>query len=258
MLKNIFILFGMLCSFTALGQEGVLLKGRVISDSIAETSINIVNLTRETGTTNNSSGDFEIEVRENDSLLFSSVQYEVVELVVTSEIMEKGYVEIGLVEKTTELEEVSISNISLTGNLSNDAANIKTSTPADFGLYMSEKAPPTSIERKLFTATGLRGNSVTNVSLDGILNSINGRTSMLLKAKKNEDLSFLVEKGMQALPVSFFVDELMIPEDHIKNFVYFCTENPRFSELLPEDKRFALIEYYRKKAPEFLENRMGK
>jgi hypothetical protein len=260
------LLFGICicCSISLSAQEQTLLKGKIQAESLLETSINIINLTQKTGTVNAASGSFEIEVEVNDSLWFSSVQYEQVKMKVTQEIIESGYLEIKLKEKVNELSEVQLTNVGLSGNLKKDLSNIQTFTPADMGFSMSDKPIPTSVERKLHTASGVQKNSLrnppgqVNVSLDGIINTFNGKIEMLEKAKENEDLNNLVIAGMNALPIKFFVEELQLPESEVKNFVYFCTETIYFKNLLRKEKLLELIEFYQRKAPEFIEERMRK
>ena len=260
------LLFGICicCSISLSAQERTLLKGKVEAESLLETSINIINLTQKTGTVNAASGSFEIEVAVNDSLWFSSVQYEQVKMIVTQEIIESGFLEIKLKENVNELSEVRLTNVGLSGNLRKDLSNIQTFTPADMGFSMSDKPIPTSIERKRHTASGVQKNSLqnpagqVNVSLDGIINTFNGKIAMLEKAKENEDLNNLVIAGMNALPEKFFIVELQLPESEVKNFVYFCTETIYFKNLLRKEKLLELIEFYQRKAPEFIEERMGK
>ena len=246
-------------------QETVLLKGKIHADSsLTDVYINIINITRETGTVNAPSGEFELEVAVNDSLLFSSVQYEPVKVKVSEEVLKNGFLNIWLKESVNKLAEVRISDIDLSGNLKKDLSNIPTFTQADMGFKMSDKPLPTSIERKLYTASGVQKNSLenpaglVNVSLDGIINSLNGKMEMLQKAKENQDLNNLVIDGMNALSEKFFVIDLKIPASEIKNFVYFCTETPGFKNLLRREKLLELIEFYQRKAPVFFEERMGK
>lgn len=250
MRERFFFLFFILISFSAFSQETVLLEGKILADSLEGSFINIVNLTRETGSVNNEFGEFEIEVAVDDTLYFSSVQYEGKEIIVIRKMVEEKYLDVILVPKINELAEVKISNISLSGNLERDLSNIKTYNQADYGIPFPTKTKPTSIERKIYTA------SSGNIGL--ILNTLNGRLKMLKKAKANQELDILVNKGMNALPMSAYVDNFKIPEEHVVNFVYFCSEDPRFKVLVNSDVPLDLLEFYEEKVPYFLENRMGK
>lgn len=259
--KTYLLILLLLLNFSAFGQERELLVGKIIAQDGEVSFINILNLSSGMGTTNNSDGEFEIQVAKQDTLLFSSIQYEQREVIITEEVLKMSFLTVLLVDKIDELKEVSLSDIDLSGNLATDLEYIPTLTQADLGFPMSDIPKLTSIERKLKTASNVSTSSkknppgLINVSLDGILNRINGKIEKLQKAAANEDLSQVVDAGMAALPVSFFED-LTIPEDRIRDFVYFCAEDQRFYDLLPETKRLELLEFYLEKAPVFVKERM--
>lgn len=249
-LNGILFLLFILLSMSASAQESLNLRGKIVADSIDGSFINIVNVTKEKGAVNDEAGRFEIEVSENDTLFFSSVQYEIKEIYVNREMMDTGFLEVKLEPKVNQLAEVKISNINLSGNLQRDLANIETFNQLDVGIPYPTKPRLSSIDRKLFTAsTG---------SLSLLLNLLNGDIKMLKKAQKNQQLAGLVAKGIDALPLSIFVEELEIPEEHVINFVYFCAEDPKFGALVYNEHPLELLEYYQGKVQYFLQERMGR
>lgn len=260
--KACFFLLIFVLPFYCSAQQVPILKGQILSDSLNGSSINIVNLSRKIGTTNNSKGQFEIVAAKGDSLFFSSVQYEPLEIVVSEEVLEKAFLEVYLIERLNELEEVNLSNISLSGNLQQDIEQIQTTDQAAFGFKLPAQPRLSSVERKLKTASNVQKDSkrqsagLVNVSLDGILNRLNGKIEMLEKASENEEQAQVVDRGIKAVPASYFIEDLKIPEEQIVNFVHFCAENPNFPKLLPPSKRFELMDYYRKKAADFIAERM--
>ena len=60
-------------------------------------------------TTTNDDGEFDIEVKLNDKLIFSSVQYQIREINITKEILQKNRIVIDVNDKITELEEVVVT-----------------------------------------------------------------------------------------------------------------------------------------------------
>lgn len=100
--------------------QSKLLRGKVVADSLFGYAINIVNYTQKRGTTNDEHGYFEISGDVNDSIVFSSVQYEVFSLVVSLDDVEKEFIQINLKPIIQQLEQVAINNISLSGNLNSD------------------------------------------------------------------------------------------------------------------------------------------
>lgn len=204
MIKKLFLcIVGFLLCLPLFSQETILLKGKVIADSLNKSAINIVNFTRKTGTTNNASGEFKIRVRIHDTLIFSSVQYNIEEVPITRKVMERGFLQINLSEKVNELEEVQISNISLTGNLGQDLENMKVFNQAEIGFPFSTRPAPTLMQRKMSGATGS--------SLEFLLNTLNGRIKMLKKAEELMKFDAKVDKGIEAVPIEFFIDNLQIP-----------------------------------------------
>ncbi|MDT0642425.1 hypothetical protein RM553_06225 [Zunongwangia sp. F363] len=258
MLKNLLLAFLFISSFSAFSQDPVQLKGKIINDSLQGAFINIINKTLKTGTINSSSGEFQIKVRENDTLLFSSIQYEKLEIAVTPLLMESGYLEVKLIPGVNVLDEVKISNITLSGDLGADIGSMDNYTISDFGIPNLNREPITAAERRLHTASswnpGFTGSGGA-VGLDPLLNAISGRTKKLKKIVANEKLQGLVEQGIAAFPVNFFVKDLKIPEEQIVNFVYYCAENHQLKYLLKDEKRLDLLEFYQKYAVEFLKLR---
>lgn len=227
-----------------LSQESILLKGKVVADSLNNSAINIVNFTQKTGTTNNASGEFVLAVRKNDTLIFSSVQYNIEEIFINDEILENQFLEVRLSEKVNELEEVGISNISLTGNLDKDLKDLKVFSQADIGFAFSSKPTPTLMQRKMSAATGS--------ALELLINTLNGRIKNLKKAREFMEFDAMVDLGIDAVPTEFFVENLFIPKEEIMNFVTFCAEGAAFHRIIYRKDHLALIELFYLKAPDFL------
>ncbi len=244
--KNIILcIAGFLLYLPIFSQEAVILKGIVIADSLNESAINIVNFTQKTGTTNNSSGEFQIKVKKSDTLMFSSVQYNLVEVRITEDILEKQFLQVMLIEKLNELGEVKISNISLSGNLEQDLKDMNHFSQADIGFPFSTKPAPTLMQRKMSGAT--------NSPIELLVNTLNGRIKMLKKAQELMAFDALIDKGIEAVPTEFFVDDLHIPKEEIINFVNFCAEGVAYRGILTQGDHLKLMDFYSIKAPEFLD-----
>lgn len=245
MIKYIFLAFLFLFSSLAFCQEVTILKGKISADSLDGSSINIVNLTKETGTTNQASGEFEMKVSEMDTLIFSSLQFETLEIVITPEILKEDFLNVELIGKLNELDEVIISNVKLTGNLAYDLNQIKTYNQADFGFPLKKSMTP--LERQM--------HRTRSTAMSWAFNSLNGTLDKLEKYEKIEKLKSVVQEGMKAVPLLFFIEDLGIPEEHVINFVYYCAENPNFHIFLKPERGLELIEYYQMKAPKYLKHK---
>lgn len=218
------------------------LKGKIIGDSLQGYAINIVNFTKEIGTTNDEGGFFDIPANPGDSIVFSSVQYQIRSIIVTQNQLKKERVEIVLLPVIQQLEQVKISNVELSGNLGEDLRIIELQPFVDnqvLGLPFSDKPQPTLAERRIYTAkSGL---------LDRPLNYLSGKLKKLKQIKALEDLDRIVQKGETTFTTTFFVDELGLPENLISDFMYYCAKDKRFKDLLENSKRFALVEFFQKK-----------
>lgn len=242
-----------LCSSTTYAQKNVAIKGEIKANFLPASSVNIVNISQEIGTTSGLEGTFELKARENDTIVFSSIQYNSRTVIIDSLIFSKRFIQIELVEKVNNLEEVFISNISLTGNLKSDLASIEVFHPSSTGVPTRTKEPPSSIERKVMAANAEpRPEGIININLDRIIYQVNGKLEKLKKARNNEIKENLINKGISILPKIFFTNELNIPENEIKNFMYFCSEEPIYSELIKKQNHLGLTEYFFKKAPQYL------
>lgn len=225
-------------------QENTILRGEIRGDSLKDSFIHILNLSQETGTISSFSGEFEIEVKKNDTLAFSSIQHNIVKVKISKRILDAGFLEVEMSENINQLEEVIINNYNLTGILQQDLSKKKPFNQANVGFPLSYRESLTPIERRLKSAR------------DGLLvtlwNSLSGRIKKLEKARKKEKTSIMLEKEIAIVSSNFFTKDLQIPEDEIFSFVYFCARYSQFRDLIFEGRRLELIEYYQKMAPQFL------
>jgi len=237
--------FLFICSL-GYSQEEIILEGKLVADSLDNTRINIINSTQKIGTTNSDLGEFSIKVKENDTVIFSSVQYETITLIISKNNISQKFLKIKLSEKVVDLDEVQISNIELTGNLRQDINGIKT-----FNVYqnipISNKPKLTSIGRKLFTAK--------DGFLDPFLNKISGRTQMLEKANNNEQLTLDVQKGIDVIDESIFINLLKIPKEEVKNFVYYCANDSTYRKLIAENNYLEILKLFQEQTPVYLKLR---
>ena len=105
---NIFLLIAINFSYSQ-DDYRTWIKGKVLYKNVNVNSANVINNTSQQATTTNEEGEFEIEVKLNDKLIFSSVQYQIRELTITKEILQKNRIVIDVNEKVTELDQVVVT-----------------------------------------------------------------------------------------------------------------------------------------------------
>ena len=117
-IKYILLLFPML-TFSQ-----TFLKGEIANSGDNE-GIHVFNKTYHKYTITDANGQFEIEAKLNDTIVFSAVQYQLKQLMVTEEQLKKTYSYILLEEQINELYAVYIKP-KLSGDLLADTQRIKT------------------------------------------------------------------------------------------------------------------------------------
>lgn len=245
-LSKICICFFLLIFFSGshilYAQERVLIKGQVVADSLNNAAINIINLNLEKGTSSNPDGGFEIMVRENDSLLFSSVQFQNRTIKITKEILDNRFLKVRLSEEMNELEEVRISNIDFTGNLSTDLDKIKLQKP--FFIF-PDKPLPTITERKL--------SSLSHASdpVGAIYGLISGERKRLKKAVENEKLTNFILQTRNLISDRVLTQVVKIPGNAVMDFLYYCAEDPKMKIMVRKNQQLELIEFFKQKRPGF-------
>ncbi|MGB5982009.1 MAG: carboxypeptidase-like regulatory domain-containing protein [Nonlabens sp.] len=103
--------------------QSPIVTGNVLNakDDSTLDNVNIVNLNQVKGTITNPDGKFEISARVNDTLYFSYLGFETINVRVTEDWLKYGDVTISMTEKGIALEEVVVKDLALTGYLEIDA-----------------------------------------------------------------------------------------------------------------------------------------
>lgn len=249
--NNLLILLLILGSVTTYAQERRILHGQVITvDSKGVEKLNIVNLTAETGTISDQSGNYEIGVKVNDSILFSSVQFENRTLVVSEKMISEGKLpEVILSDAMNELAEVRISNIKLSGYLGNDINRISVAEAETKNKLQINLDKAIEIDRKL--------NPPQNANPQGGINvmKVAGMIADELSKDKPQPPHFtpedFVRKSLSMIGSEYFGETLDLNENEITNFILYCSEEVRFKVLFRKEDALGLIEYFGTKIEDF-------
>ena len=222
-------------------QEREELLGKITNDSIGETFINIVNITAETGTVNEPDGRFGILVRENDSILFSSVQIQKEYILITREILNEGFLEVTLTEEINQLENVYLSDVKLIGDLESDIKHMKVK-PLMF-------IPPP--RKKLSMAQRKMGSYGGGLGM--LIGMINGDLKYLKKAQGNYELQAEAQQLLETIPKSIFTEDFGLEEWEIINFMFYCARksDSQLQQLVAKDETLKLIDYFKAEAEAF-------
>ncbi len=247
----ILLIFGIV----AQAQERQILKGKVVSsDKSGIEKLNIVNLNAETGTISDQNGNYEIGVRVNDSIFYSSVQFENRTLVISEKMISEGKLpQLILNNAINELAEVQISNIKLSGYLANDINRVSVAEAETKNKLQMNLNKAIEIDRKL--------NPPQNANSQGGIDvmKVAGMIADKLSANKEKTVHYtpkdFVRKSLSLIGAEYFRETLALNENEVTNFILYCSEDVRFKILFRKEDALGLIEYFDTKIEDFRELR---
>ncbi|BDB55851.1 carboxypeptidase-like regulatory domain-containing protein [Flavobacterium ammonificans] len=195
------------------------IEGKVAADFSNLEGIYVVNTSSEKSTTTNSEGHFSIEAKVGETLLLSAMNFKEVKIVLSESDFSKKWLVVSMQPIVNELNEVIVGSSSISAE--------------SLGIIPYGQKKYTPAERKIFTAT-------SGFGIDPILNLISGRTNMLkkeLEIEKKEGYLIQLENLFQP---EFYIHSMHIPQLHVKGFLYFLVENPKFISILKTKNRTAI------------------
>jgi hypothetical protein len=253
MIKTIFLIaVVVLCTSPVLSQNNITLKGKIVTDSLQGSSIHIINMSQKTGTVNTASGYFEIAVRENDLLLFSSVEYENKEIIITREILDNAFLRVELTIEVNQLDDIPLSNITLTGNINTDIENIKTVKDlpllsasnfmnarfkSDFTDPLRDPDNIAFQQNDIFQETSI--DIIGTVRLISDLIGIKRPKKVIIQPGYYDPFSIQIRNLFSD---DFFITSLKIKEEKIRDFLFYLDDQEINRQLLLDQNRMALIE----------------
>lgn len=206
------------------------LAGQLICKDASLQGITILNLVTEKEAISNIDGKFFITVKPDDLIIIQHNNFEYVRKIIDENDIKNGNITIYLTKKIEQLDEVKIVNY----------ININA---IDLNILQKEPKKYTTAERRLRTAEKFKWYSpllipLGGMSVDGLLNAINGRTKMLKKHVAFEKIQLRTAKLADMFPAEYYIHTLKIPEDKIKAFQNYASEEPSLQEPLKLKNKF--------------------
>lgn len=234
----------LLISFFGYAQQNSWLKGQIIVKTLELEAINIVNLTKEIGTISGKSGYFEIPADLGDIVVFSSVQFKLKKLQITEEQLLSDNYKVFLEPEVNTLDEVHISQYSLTGDIQKDIDEIPT-YEKNLPFWNAEQlkqmgvARPNDAQSPVENTVLKTGNEGAGVSIDliGFIQAV----SSIFKKKNKEDIPGIALN--QYYKEEFFIKELKIPETEFYNFMDFLDQETEIQAILSTKDGLKILEY---------------
>lgn len=217
-LTNLF--FFIIIVISCYGQnEPFKLKGKLYSGLIKVSDVHIINLNSYVGTISNEYGDFEITAKLNDSILFSSIEYETKKIRITENLLKSTNFTVFLIPSVNQLKEVFIG---LTGNLAFDLRNKPKDTIPTHTFSFTEA------DLKKDLGSDIHGPK--SAPFVGPFKPLPAMATIPNFAYEKEqklkrEITKLKEfpiKIRKELGIKFFTEKLQIPEEKIDNFISYC------------------------------------
>ncbi len=215
-----FLVFVLVLPSLVIAQEKILLQGKVTNIKDVE-GIHIMNTSSRYNSVTDQYGNFAITVKQNDTLIFSSVQYMPKKVWIDREIFEKELLIITLTEMVNELDEV-ILGPDLSGNLKMDIEKIPVKDQINFddvGIPGFKGTPEEKIPPMIGGVIG-----PLSVNVEALYNHLSGYYRKLRLRRKWDAQNFAVAGLMQKYPPIFFEEAYHIPRNRVYDFLLFCIE----------------------------------
>lgn len=233
MAKKLFF-FCFLFSAVAFCQNRLQIKGKIISESNLLEGIHVINLSKNEGVITDARGYFEISGNVSDTLQFSAVNLKATRYIISNTDFSNDFLLVKMESLITELEEVAI-------------INYKNINAVALGIVPANQKTYTPAERKLAAAGDFKWYSpllipLGGMSVDGLINSISGRTAMLKKELVVERKEMLQLKTLDYFEKDYFIKTFKIPEDYVDGFLFYIVDNERYVRAM-KDKNITMITF---------------
>lgn len=225
--------FCLLISFLCFAQEQkrVVIHGIIKVEGTPVEGVHVLNLVTEKATVSDTYGEFQLEAKEDDLLVFSAVNLNYWRKSIRKDDLQKGFIEIEMTPKEEKLQEVVVTEYTKIN-------------AQDLRIIEYKPKVYTPAERRLRTAEKFKWYSpllipLGGMSVDGLINEISGRTAMLekevqveVKEKRFQKLSYLYKE-------EYFSQNLKIPAEYVGGFQYYAIHDEELVRLIETNQKAA-------------------
>ena len=215
-MKNLPLLFSILFAMILTSQEKrKVITGQVNFKHAVISDVHVVNKNSNQGTITTDLGFFEIPVFVGDTLEFSHINLEKQEMIVTESNISQKKIEIDLQEKTYALEEIIVEKPRSIFYVDPEIMPPPIVNATTLNLpYANTKA------KKDETILSIRSGAV--ISLDNLINSINGTNKRRKELRKIALEDTILSKIRKQYTDDFFITDLHIKQENINMFLNYC------------------------------------
>lgn len=263
-MKNIFFVIILLITASGFSQNlnRIQVNGKVIVESADVSGITVFNKTLNVGTITNENGEFTLDVKLNNIIEVSGVQYKNITFSVNEDIIESKSIKVFLIHEINELDEVVVFSKGLTGNLN---ADLEARTPYKLKLdvlYFGIKNK-NEFEFEIDNTTKVNSVAMDAQHLPAMVNGLNIKNivDQLLLPLFRSGVKNKKKAGVPEVPAhsikyylgsEFLVDNFNIPEHRVEAFVRYVSDEAFDYNLLNYGKEMELLQLLSDRSVEFL------
>lgn len=263
-MKNLILLvsiFMLSISVNAQITQRVKTNGRIIVSANDVEGVTVYNTSSNKGTITNDKGEFELEVRLNDIIEISALQFEKFTVKIDEKILNNRYFTVYLMERINKLDEVIITPYDmLSGNIIVDVKSIETFNPDLNSIYFGVN------DIYSYDFTDDYKSEVVNIAMvpkqfqysPDLVKILGGFLKPVFKDKRNDEKKKL--KQITGLELSdlygkeFLSHTFNVPEDELEEFISFVEASNFNYNLLSKGNELELIEHLYGKSKQFLKD----
>ena len=234
------------------GQEKTI-KGLIVidfEDSSAE-GIYVTNSRTKITTVTDLTGSFSIRAAEGDDLLIRSFIYESRRFIITESLMKNDVIKIHLSLQPIVLEEAIITP-KLTGYLDKD---VKYDLSKDQLAKLYKELGFNPDVSKLRDSTSLsfwKDYSPLHFNVERVLESITGDLRRRQSLYAFEGREAIIEQIQKYFGKDYFIEDLKIPEEKIRDFVFYSYESSQIPHLYTHQNYLGMMIEFNRLAPTYL------
>ncbi len=260
MKTKLLLFFSLVLASNSFGQivPRQILRGQVVSDSIAIERVTIFNLSSNKGAVSDDLGFFTLFARPTDTLVFSSVLIKPTQLVLNDMDFVVKIMKIKLKVRINELDEVIVSPYSLSGDLTRDNKNLKV-TMLDAEINANE-IKDVLLEGDAYSSPKNRA-MLPDGSMEYGMDFMRiGKWVYQLFAKEkpakvtySNDVLF-TNALKEKFTYHFFTETLGLKPDEIGLFLSYCESDPTVKKIMTPNREIELIDFLISKSESFKNN----
>lgn len=200
-------------------------------------TVYVYNKQSRNGVLSDSLGNFKIAVRVGDTVAVSAVHIEPNFIVVERMHLNDWFIGISTKLNRQYLDEVLLSNRSLTGALLLDLTQLPTNsiiTSTDLGFPVPKITG--TIEERMISSMKI---STSGIPLDIVFAALNGELKQLKKRISVDKKAAAYERVLNRMPNSFYTTSLGLKEQDIPHFIDFC----QIEKSIPDLEKLTIEEF---------------